>query len=211
MPRILGNPVTVEEIECAKNSNLKFGEVAGLEELLGDNGLFEEYGVADATDVVMECTCCGDQTTLTTGTLFHGDGGDQSKNNPCTGPLQSQPAAVDEEEREEVSPLPFRTCVHSEERSVDLKRWRELMDAGININYRCIRCRACNDCRNADQTEKVSLRQDAEDDMIKNSVTLDYSRQEILATLPLRGKEEEFRSLNMDRAICMCRTIRVGS
>ena len=35
MPRILGNPVKVEEIECAKNSNLKFGEVAGLEELLG--------------------------------------------------------------------------------------------------------------------------------------------------------------------------------
>ena len=64
--------------------------------------------------------------------------------------------------------------------------------------------RACNDCRNADQTEKVSLRQDAEDDMIKNSITLDYSRQEILATLPLRGKEEEFRSVNMDRGICMC-------
>jgi hypothetical protein len=48
----------------------------------------------------------------------------------------------------------------------------------------------------------VSLRQDAEDDMIKNSVVLDYSKQEILATLPLRGKEEEFLSPNMDRALC---------
>ena len=54
MPRILGNPITFEEIECAKKSNLKFGEIVGLQELLGDDGLFEEYGVADATDVVME-------------------------------------------------------------------------------------------------------------------------------------------------------------
>ena len=38
-PRILGNPVTLEEIECAKKSNLKLGEVDGLEEL-GYDGLF---------------------------------------------------------------------------------------------------------------------------------------------------------------------------
>ena len=68
MPRILGNPITFEEIESAKKSNLKFGEIAGLEELLGYDGLFEEYGVADATEVVMECTCCGDEAMLTTGT-----------------------------------------------------------------------------------------------------------------------------------------------
>ena len=88
-----------------------------------------------------------------------------------TGPLRFQPAAVDDGEREEFFPLPSRTCVNSEERTVDFRRWKELMDSGLNIDYRCMRCRACNDCRNADQTEKVSLRQDAEDDMIKNSVT----------------------------------------
>ena len=101
------------------------------------------------------------------------------------------------EEREDVElPLPLRACVNSEERSVDFKKWRELINTGITIDYRCIRYRSCNDCRNADQTEKVSLRQDAEDYIIKNSVTLDYSKQEILATLPLRGNEEEFFSSN---------------
>ena len=39
--------------------------------------------------------------------------------------------------------------------------------------------------------------------MIKNSVTLDYSKQEILAMLPLRGKEEEFLSPNMNRPLCI--------
>ena len=60
--------------------------------------------------------------------------------------------------------------MNSEERSVDFKKWRELIEAGINLDYRCIGCLSGNNCRNADQTEKVSLRQD---DMIKQSVYLD--------------------------------------
>ena len=93
-------------------------------------------------------------------------------------------------------------AVNSEERIIDFKNWRKLMDSGINIDYRCIRCRTCYDCKNADQTEKVSLRQDAEDDMIKKSVKLDYDKKEILATLPLRGPEEEFLAPNEERAVC---------
>ena len=71
----------------------------------------------------------------------------------------------DYEEGEGFFSLPSspRALVNSEERIVDFKRWRELRDTGINLDYRCIKCRACNDCRNADQTEKESLRQDAED------------------------------------------------
>ena len=80
--------------------------------------------MADATDVVMECTCCEDETTLTTGTQ-----------------LQSHEGSV-AEERDDVLPLPFRACVNSEERSVDFKKWRELIDTVITIDYRCIRCRA---------------------------------------------------------------------
>jgi hypothetical protein len=38
--------------------------------------------------------------------------------------------------------------------------------------------------------------------MIKHSVSLDYTNKQIMATLPLRGKEEEFLSPNQDRATC---------
>ena len=38
------------------------------------------------------------------------------------------------------------------------------------------------------------MRQDAEDDMIKNSVTLDYAKQQILATLPLRGRRRSTKT-----------------
>ena len=101
-------------------------------------------------DVVMECDFCGEETILTAETL------------PYLGsPTVSSTVrdlTVDDEEREEILSLPSRTCVNSEERTVDFKRWKELMDTGLNIDYRCIRSRACNDCRNADQTEKVNLR-----------------------------------------------------
>jgi hypothetical protein len=105
MPRILGNPITFEEIESAKKSNLKFGEIERLEELLGDDGLFEEFGVAEATEIIMECTCCGDESTLTTGTQ-----------------LQAHENAATEEREEAELLLPHRACMHSEERSVDLKK-----------------------------------------------------------------------------------------
>ena len=77
------------------------------------------------------------------------------------------------------------------------------MDTGINIDYRCVKCRNCSDCRNADETEKVSLRQDAEDAKIKESVHIDYEKKQILATLPLRGKEEDFLASNRNRALCV--------
>ena len=96
-----------------------------------------------------------------------------------------------------------QAMVSSDERISDIRRWRELIDSGMNIEYRCLRCRNCADCRNADTTEKVSLRQDAEDQLIKESVHLDYQAKQITATLPLRGKEEEFLSSNRDRALCV--------
>jgi hypothetical protein len=86
MPRILGTPVTFDKFESAMKSNLKFGEIAGLEELLGDYALFEEYGVADVTYVVMECNYCEDKTTLTTGTRSMGMGGTRAKIIPARVP-----------------------------------------------------------------------------------------------------------------------------
>ena len=77
------------------------------------------------------------------------------------------------------------------------------MDTGLSVDYRCVKCRNCVDCKNADETEKVSLRQDVEDAMIKESVELDLPNKRIVAALPLRGKEEEFLSGNRDRALCV--------
>ena len=74
------------------------------------------------------------------------------------------------------------------------------MELGISIEYRCPACRKCSDCKNASETERISLREEAEDQAIKDSVTIDFERKKITCSLPLRGKEEEFLSSNRDIA-----------
>ena len=105
--------------------------------------------------------------------------------------------------KEEITVDMRHTLVNSDERITNVKKWRETMDAGLNVDYRCVRCRNCSDCRNSEETEKVSLRQEAEDHMIKESVHVDYKKRIITATLPLRGREEEFLAPNRGSALCV--------
>ena len=67
---------------------------------------------------------------------------------------------------------------------------------GLQIEYRCPKCRSCVDCRRAIETEKFSLRDEAEDKEIFDSVTIDWENNRIICRLPVRGKEEDFLSNN---------------
>ena len=49
----------------------------------------------------------------------------------------------------------------------------------------------------------MSLREEVEDEKVKESVHLDYKNKRIMATLPLRGREEDFLSSNRERALCV--------
>ena len=88
--------------------------------------------------------------------------------------------------------------ISEEESSMAWKRAAQ--QEGISIEYRCPRCRSCNDCRRSFATERVSIREEAEDQMIYDSVHLDWENKRILCTLPMRGSEEEFLSNNRDIA-----------
>ena len=52
----------------------------------------------------------------------------------------------------------------------------------------------------APETEHISLREEAEDQAIRESVTIDFEKKKITCVLPLRGKEEEFLSSNRNAA-----------
>ena len=75
-----------------------------------------------------------------------------------------------------------------------------LEDGGLNIEYRCVKCCDCPNCKNSDESEKTSLREEAEEQMIKDSVKLDIENQRIICSLPLRGPENEFLTTNRDKA-----------
>lgn len=60
----------------------------------------------------------------------------------------------------------------------DLKFQIKLMESGVSVEYRCPKCRDCSDCRNAPDTERISLREEAEDQAVKDSVHVDYKKKE---------------------------------
>ena len=76
------------------------------------------------------------------------------------------------------------------------KLLRMAEEKGISVDYRCPKCRACSDCRNSVETEKVSLREEAEDAVIAESVVLDWKRKMIRCFLPLRDEPQKFLSPN---------------
>ena len=82
-----------------------------------------------------------------------------------------------------------------------LRRLHKAQQEGFQIEYRCPRCRNCSDCRRSFETERVSLREEAEDLMIWDSVVIDWENKRIISYLPLRGNEEEFLSSNREIAL----------
>ena len=83
----------------------------------------------------------------------------------------------------------------------DLKLLMKLQELGISLEYRCPRCRNCSDCRNAPDTERVSCREEREDEAIRQSVMIDYENKKITARMPLRGDEAQYLSNNREVAM----------
>ena len=81
-----------------------------------------------------------------------------------------------------------------------MKTREQAMDSMVHIEYRCPKCRKYQDCREAHKTEIILLKEEAEDALIRDSVTLDYENQRFICKLPLRGKPEDFLTTNMKDA-----------
>ena len=48
----------------------------------------------------------------------------------------------------------------------DIRRLRLEQEFGVDINYRCVKCRDCSGCKDADRSEAISLREEAEMELI---------------------------------------------
>ena len=82
----------------------------------------------------------------------------------------------------------------------EIRRMRLEQEGGVDINYRCIKCRDCTECKDSDKTEAISLREEAEMEMIDKSVSLDFENKRINCSLPLKGEEKQFLTNNYGKA-----------
>ena len=83
-----------------------------------------------------------------------------------------------------------------------LKKIVEIQEP-LDVEYRCVQCRNCSQCRDADKTEKISIREESEMFEIKQSIFLNYDEKRIDCSLPLRGPERDFMSTNTVQAIAI--------
>ena len=95
-----------------------------------------------------------------------------------------------------------RSCNYADTVMIsDKKRLQnEAEDAGSIIEYRCINCRNCSSCKNSEQVEKVSLREEFEQHVIDNTVSLDFEKGVASALLPFIADPVEKLASNEENA-----------
>ena len=59
------------------------------------------------------------------------------------------------------APLEYQ-ALFEVEKLARLKHILDKQENGIEISYRCVRCRSCLDCKNSDKVDKIPLREEAE-------------------------------------------------
>ena len=86
------------------------------------------------------------------------------------------------------------------------RKYFESEDIGTQAPYRCIACRGCHDCKNGDILEATSLREEAEQLIVKNSVKFKPDEKRIVAKLPFIADPVKELQPNRSRALKVLET-----
>ena len=62
--------------------------------------------------------------------------------------------------------------------------FNQVEETGTLINYRCVKCRTCKSCKDHDQLEAISIKEEVEQDVINRSVKVGSVNRTTVATLP---------------------------
>ena len=91
----------------------------------------------------------------------------------------------------------------------EMKRFLEQQEAGLDSSFRCIRCRDCEDCLKGAGQERMSMMQEAQQKLIKESVFIDKEKGRAVAKLPFltdpAGKLKDNTRIAERRLESVCR------
>ena len=82
-------------------------------------------------------------------------------------------------------------------------------DIGLSTGYKCQRCRDCRDCLKGPARERMSIKQEKEQELIRKSITIDKVTGKAVAKLAFIEDPVSNLKPNMDVAIK--RAVRVNS
>ena len=81
-----------------------------------------------------------------------------------------------------------------------VKVFEDIENSGTEINFRCLNCRNCAECRKGPLIENLSIQEEIEQHMIEKSVTVDPEKRESVATLPFLSDPDKALSPNYNIA-----------
>ena len=79
--------------------------------------------------------------------------------------------------------------------------FEEVESTGTEISYRCPTCRNCKLCKNHDEYEAISLKEEVEQNIINSSINIDLENSKITASLPFIADPLIRLAPNKDRAM----------
>ena len=83
----------------------------------------------------------------------------------------------------------------------ELKRFMQQEQVGLDSNYKCPKCRSCEDCVKGSGFERISIKQEAEQELIKQSVDVNIEAGRAMAKLPFKvSNPEEYLANNTNIA-----------
>ena len=81
------------------------------------------------------------------------------------------------------------------------KIFEDAENAGSQITYRCVHCRDCKECKISESIESISLKEEVEQHLINQSVSVDLNNRISHASLPLLHNPETKLANNKHKAL----------
>ena len=69
----------------------------------------------------------------------------------------------------------------------DFGKFMKTQECGLDRGFRCVKCRGCDECLKGSGYEKISLKQEHEQNLIKQSVRIDEEKGIAVAKLPFKA------------------------
>ena len=85
------------------------------------------------------------------------------------------------------------------------RKWKTFEEVGSEIQYRCVKCRLCKDCKDHDHNEALSIREEIEQDVINRSVKVNSEKRTTSAVIPFMNDPVAKLGPSRDIALKVCK------
>ena len=83
----------------------------------------------------------------------------------------------------------------------EIEKFMKTQDAGLDTSFKCPKCRSCKECLKGPGQEKLSMQQEAEQEVIKDSVSIDFESGTAIASLAFTADPEKHLKSNSHIAV----------